>query len=232
MVVTLVSGDTMSALIIACGLAALMSTMDSQLLTLSSIFTRDIVPLVAGKPMRGYAMGRIFVVFLSLAGLALAYKPPATILQIATQTFTGLAVLFPTVIFGLYLKRVKALPATLSILCGEGMMVLYYLKLIPTGGFLPVVPIMMVTVSVYLCTHAFLLWREGTLNIRMPAWISDPYLFLLLGNFALALDFWAWGKSDPQWAGMPLWLGYFVVLSALQTLLMMKLVHKRQVDLQ
>jgi SSS family solute:Na+ symporter len=232
MVVTLVSGDTMSALIIACGLAALMSTMDSQLLTLSSIFTRDIVPLVAGRPMRGYAMGRIFVVFLSLAGLALAYKPPATILQIATQTFTGLAVLFPTVIFGLYLKRVKALPATLSILCGEGMMVLYYLKLIPAGGFLPVVPIMMVTVCVYLCTHAFLLWREGTLNIRMPAWISDPYLYLLLGNFALALDFWAWGKSDPQWAGMPLWLGYFVVLSALQTLLMMKLVHKRQVDLQ
>jgi SSS family solute:Na+ symporter len=232
MVVTLVSGDTMSALIIACGLAALMSTMDSQLLTLSSIFTRDIVPLVAGRPMRGYAMGRIFVVFLSLAGLALAYKPPATILQIATQTFTGLAVLFPTVIFGLYLKRVKALPATLSILCGEGMMVLYYLKLIPAGGFLPVVPIMMVTVSVYLCTHAFLLWREGTLNIRMPGWILDPYLFLLLGNFALALDFWAWGKSDPQWAGMPLWLGYFVVLSALQTLLMMKLVHKRQVDLQ
>ncbi len=232
MVVTLVSGETMSALIIACGLAALMSTMDSQLLTLSSIFTRDIVPLVAGRPMRGYAMGRIFVVFLSLAGLALAYKPPATILQIATQTFTGLAVLFPTVIFGLYLKRVKALPATLSILCGEGMMVLYYLKLIPAGGFLPVVPIMMVTVSVYLCTHAFLLWREATLNIRMPGWILDPYLFLLLGNFALALDFWAWGKSDPQWAGMPLWLGYFVVLSALQTLLMMKLVHKRQVDLQ
>ncbi len=232
MVVTLVSGETMSALIIACGLAALMSTMDSQLLTLSSIFTRDIVPLVAGKPMRGYAMGRIFVVFLSLAGLALAYKPPATILQIATQTFTGLAVLFPTVIFGLYLKRLKALPATLSILCGEGMMALYYVKLIPAGGFLPVVPIMMVTVCVYLCTHAFLLWREGTLNIRMPAWISDPYLFLLLGNFVLALDFWAWGKSDPQWAGVPLWLGYFVILSALQTLLMMRLVHKRQVSLQ
>ena len=232
MVVTLVSGDTMSALIIACGLAALMSTMDSQLLTLSSIFTRDIVPLVAGKPTRGYAMGRIFVVFLSLAGLGLAYKPPATILQIATQTFTGLAVLFPTVIFGLYLKRVKALPAILSILCGEGMMVLYYVKLIPAAGFLPVVPIMMVTVSVYLCTHAFLLWREGTLNIRVPGWISDPYLYLLLGNFGLALDFWAWGKSDPQWAGMPLWLGYFVILSALQTLLMMRLVHKRQVNLQ
>ncbi|UCF71997.1 MAG: sodium:solute symporter family protein [Deltaproteobacteria bacterium] len=232
MVVTLVSGDIMSALIIACGLAALMSTMDSQLLTLSSIFTRDIVPLVAGKHMKGYAMGRVFVIFLSLAGLALAYKPPATILQIATQTFTGLAVLFPTVIFGLYLKRVKALPAILSILCGEGTMLLYYFKLIPTGAFLPVVPVMIVTSSVYLCIHGFLLWREGALRIKMPVWMWDPYLYLLLGNFLLALDFWAWGKSHPQWAGMPLWLGYFVILSALQTVLMLNLVYKRQGDFQ
>ncbi|MFB0520906.1 MAG: sodium:solute symporter family protein [Desulfatiglandales bacterium] len=232
MVVTLVSGDIMSALIIACGLAALMSTMDSQLLTLSSIFTQDIVPLVAGKHMKGYAMGRVFVIFLSLAGLALAYKPPATILQIATQTFTGLAVLFPTVIFGLYLKRVKALPAILSILCGEGTMLLYYFKLIPTGAFLPVVPVMIVTSSVYLCIHGLLLWREGALRIKMPAWMCDPYLYLFLGNFVLALDFWAWGKSHPQWAGMPLWLGYFVILSALQTVLMLNLVYKRQGDFQ
>lgn len=232
MVVTLVSGDIMSALIIACGLAALMSTMDSQLLTLSSIFTQDIVPLLAGKHMKGYAMGRVFVIFLSLAGLALAYKPPATILQIATQTFTGLAVLFPTVIFGLYLKRVKALPAILSILCGEGTMLLYYFKLIPTGAFLPVVPVMIVTSSVYLCIHGLLLWREGALRIKMPAWMCDPYLYLFLGNFVLALDFWAWGKSHPQWAGMPLWLGYFVILSALQTVLMLNLVYKRQGDFQ
>ncbi|MBW1799039.1 MAG: sodium:solute symporter family protein [Deltaproteobacteria bacterium] len=86
MVITLVSGDIMSALVIACGLAALMSTMDSQLLTLSSIFTRDIVPILTGRHVKGNAAGRIFVIILSLAGLALAYKPPATILQIATQT--------------------------------------------------------------------------------------------------------------------------------------------------
>jgi SSS family solute:Na+ symporter len=89
MVLTAISGDVMAALVIAAGLAALMSTMDSQLLTLSSIFTRDMMPLVKKRGGATSVAGRIFVVLLSLAGLALAYKPPATILQIATQTFTG-----------------------------------------------------------------------------------------------------------------------------------------------
>ncbi|MCD6296604.1 MAG: hypothetical protein J7M30_05570, partial [Deltaproteobacteria bacterium] len=232
MVITLVSGDIMSALVIACGLAALMSTMDSQLLTLSSIFTRDIVPLITGRHVKGNAVGRIFVIILSLAGLALAYKPPATILQIATQTFTGLAVLFPTVIFGLYLKRVKALPAILSILSGEGLMILFYLKIIPSWGFLPVVPVMAVTFSVYLGTLWVVLWRERSLHMKMPAWLSDPYFYLMLAVFILALDFWAWGKAYPRWAGIPMWLGYFVVLSGLQTFLMIRLVRRMKADVQ
>lgn len=229
MVVTLVSGDIMAALIIACGLAALMSTMDSQLLTLSSIFTRDVAPLFTGKKIRGNILGRVFVIFLSLAGLALAYKPPATILQIATQTFTGLAVLFPTVIFGLYLRRVQTLPAILSILCGEGMVILYYFKLLPTGGFLPVIPVMIVTFAVYLSVHWLIMWRKKMLTVSLPAWLSDPYFYLMLGIFILSMDFWAWGKFSPQFLGIPLWLGYFVFLSALQTILMVKLIHRRGV---
>jgi Na+/pantothenate symporter len=46
MVLTAISGDTMAALAIAAGLAALMSTIDSHLLTLNSIFTRGAVSLV------------------------------------------------------------------------------------------------------------------------------------------------------------------------------------------
>ena len=226
MVITLVSGDGMSALVIACGLAALMSTMDSQLLTLSSIFTRDIMFLVRGNHGKEGVSGRIFVILLSIGGLALAYKPPATILQIATQTFTGLAVLFPTVIFGLYLKRPKALPAILSIIAGESMMLLTYFTIVPTMGFLPVVPVMIVSFSVYLGTHGLLLWSEGSLKVVVPAWLGDPYVYVSLAIFMLACDFWAWDAVRPQWAGMPFWLSYFIVLSALQTVVMVRLVRR------
>jgi len=226
MVITLVSGDAMAALVIACGLAALMSTMDSQLLTLSSIFTRDIMFFIRGDGRMGGASGRIFVIFLSLGGLALAYHPPATILQIATQTFTGLAVLFPTVIFGLYFKQVKAFPAIASILAGEFTMVLTYFDIIPTMGFLPIVPVIMVTFCVYLGTYGLLAWRERTFRLRFPAWIFDPYVYASVGIFALALDFWAWDTIKPQWGGIPLWVMYFVVLSAMQTVLMVQLVRR------
>ncbi len=226
MVITLVSGNIMSALVIACGLAALMSTMDSQLLTLSSIFTKDILDLTGGRRLQGPMTGRIFVVFLSIAGLVLAYRPPSTILQIATQTFTGLAVLFPTVIFGLYLKKVKPLSAILSIFFGETMVALHYFKLIPTGGFLPVVSVMAVTFSIYIFVHVVLMWREKSLYIKIPQWLYDPYFWALTLVFILSLDFWAWGRSKPQWAGLPLWMGYFVGLSALQTVLMICLVRR------
>jgi SSS family solute:Na+ symporter len=62
MVLTAISGDFMAALVLAAGLAALMSTMDSQLLTLSSIFSRDIAPLVKKNRKENSMMGRIFVI--------------------------------------------------------------------------------------------------------------------------------------------------------------------------
>jgi len=110
MVVTLVSGDIMSALIMACGLAALMSTMDSQLLTLSSIFTRDIVPLVTGKHMRGYAIGRVFVIFLSLAGLALAYNLPPQFSKLQYRPLLDLLFCFRLSYLGYTSRELKRFP--------------------------------------------------------------------------------------------------------------------------
>jgi len=222
---TLISGNFMAALVIAAGLAALMSTMDSQLLTLSSIFTRDILPLSGKFKGETSVSGRIFVICLSIAGLLLAYKPPATILQIATQTFTGLAVLFPTVIFGLYLKKVFPFAALLSIVCGEGAMLLFYFKLIPAGPFLPVVWVMMVTFGVYLAAHVALRGSSGAAAFRLPVWMHNRYVYMMGAIFILGMDFWAWGKAQPLIAGIPAWIGFFVLLSAVQTVGMIYMVR-------
>jgi solute:Na+ symporter, SSS family len=226
MVLTSISGDFMAALVIAAGLAALMSTMDSQLLTLSSIFTRDIFSFFSKVKKETSVAGRIFVILLSLAGLALAYKPPATILQIATQTFTGLAVLFPTVIFGLYFKKVFAPAAIISIVCGEAALVGFYLKWLPSPIFLPVIWVMLITFAVYLITHSILLGQEKMLKFHLPAWVFDRYVWLLAAIFILAMDFWAWGRVEPVIFGIPLWVGYFIVLSALQTAVMVHLIRQ------
>jgi SSS family solute:Na+ symporter len=224
MVLNLIAGDFMAALVMAAGLAALMSTMDSQLLTLSSIFTRDIVPRLGNSKNKTSITGRVFVIVLSLAGLALAYKPPATILQIATQTFTGLAVLFPTVIFGLYFKRVYPAAAILSILGGEIALIAFYFKWIPSPVFLPVIWVMAVTFAVYLVVHAVMLWKENRLVVRTPLWLANIYFWLFFGIFILAMDFWAWNKAEPTFWGIPLWVGYFVFLSALQTFVMLRMI--------
>ncbi len=225
MVLTAISGDFMAALVLAAGLAALMSTMDSQLLTLSSIFSRDILPLVKKNRKENSTMGRLFVICLSLAGLALAYRPPATILQIATQTFTGLAVLFPTVIFGLYLKRVFAVCAIASILAGEAAVVLFYFKLIPTGPFLAVIWVMLITFGIYISAHMLMLWREKALVFNWPQWLFNGYFYFFAAIFILAMDFWAWGKVQPLLWGIPVWIFYFVTLSAIQSIGMVHLIR-------
>ncbi len=218
MVLTTISGDFMAALVMAAGLAALMSTMDSQLLTLSSIFTRDIVPMFRKKKSESSMLGRVFVICLSLAGLVLAYKPPATILQIATQTFTGLAVLFPPVIFGLYFNKVYARAAILSILCGETALALFYFKVISAGPFLPVVWVILVTAGVYLAVHGVLAAKEQSMTVFIPKWLCSSYFYILLGLFLLGMDVWAWEKTQPLLFGIPIWMGYFVLLSMVQTI--------------
>jgi SSS family solute:Na+ symporter len=215
----------MAALVLAAGLAALMSTMDSQLLTMSSIFSRDILPLINKTKSQTSISGRVFVIFLSIAGLLLALKPPATILQIATQTFTGLAVLFPTVLFGLYLKRVYSAAAILSILAGESVMLLFYFKIWTGGGVLSVVWVMLATFVVYVAVHAVRMQQKGRLTLSVPIWLSNRYVYMFMGVFILGMDFWAWGRATPMFLGVPTWIFYFVLLSGLQTVGMVLLIR-------
>ncbi len=214
---TKVGGDLLGTCILAAGLAALMSTMDSQLLTLSSIFTRDILPFFSRRAEISPLWGRGFVLLLALAGWALAIKPPATILQIATQAFTGFAALFPTVLFGLYLPRPRVAAGMASILVGQALLLAYALGLLPSPqAVLPAVPVMAASTLVYLVAHVL----AGS-PLR-PA--VSPRAWLFAGLFGLIFlasqDYWRWDQVGGLWLGWPVWAWYFVGLSGLQTLAM------------
>ena len=217
-------GNILGSLVVACGLAALMSTLDSQLLTLSSIFTEDIYPLFGGKRPKGAWAGRVFVIILALAGFILAIKPPSTILSIAKQTFTGLAVLFPVVIFGFYEQMHSVKAAWMSMIIGEGLVVLYYFKLLPAFGFLPVVPIMLVTFVVYVLAAL----GDKHPGLAVPGFLKNIYFYGFLGIFILAMDFWRWHTTPTLIFGFPDWLVYFVALSALQTSLAWMLIKRKK----
>ena len=253
------------ALVLTAALAALMSTLDSQLLTLSSMFARDVVgPIkrrLEGRNGAGSALplpdevntsianahverrsggsapsrtdevpqwvSKAFVVGLALIGLAIAYRPPATFRILATQTFTGLAVLFPTVVAVLHWKRTSAAAAVASIVIGEGLVAAYYLKLLPSFGTLPVIPIVVATTVVLVVGS--LLHRVERQNASAPkpralsrraiaGWSVAFAALFLVGN-----DVWNWGDSRVALLGYPWWVWLFaglcVVTSAMFWLL-------------
>jgi len=212
----------LGALIMTAGLAALMSTLDSQLLTLSSMFTRDVFSSSKNGAKQLW-VGKLFVVTIAAAGLVIAYQPPSTLLRIATETFTGLAVLFPTVIGGLYWRSATSLAGILSILGGEGMVAGYMFGILPTFGFLPVIPVLVVTSLIFVvCSliqsplplRAHFSWLNPLKNKK--GWRNGAIPCTVFGIlFFLGIDVWAWGSRTPLILGLPWWIWYFFGLNAL-----------------
>ncbi len=156
------TSHSLASLVMVGALSAFMSTLDSQLLALSSMITRDIYRSYF-RPMASLSeetlIGRLLIVILAIIGLILAYQPPESILSLATEAFTGLSVLFPTVIATLYGKNVSALSCLLSILVGEAILMGLKAGFIPAGltyGFLPVVPIVTISSLIIILGSLFL----------------------------------------------------------------------------
>jgi SSS family solute:Na+ symporter len=134
------------ALVMTGALAAFMSTLDSQLLALSTIVTRDIyLPFFRkeARLKRQVKVGRIVVIFFALVGLGIAYQPFDTIFDMGKVAFSGLATLFPATIAVIYFKRIPALFLNISVFLPVLILFGFYYGMIPqhwTLGFEPVLP--------------------------------------------------------------------------------------------
>jgi SSS family solute:Na+ symporter len=194
-------------------IAALMSTMDSQLLTLTSMITNDFFSIRRNEILKEKAT----IIVLGGLGLLIAIRPPQTILEfISKTTFNGLAVLAPAVIGGLYWKRANRFGATASILAGEAMVLAYYLQLIQTKWILPVVPIVTVTAGVLVLVSLITRSEKENLEIVFPLDRSVlPWIPVFITLFILGNDFWNWGRRPAIIGGLPLWVWYFFGLGLL-----------------
>jgi SSS family solute:Na+ symporter len=204
------TGVFLSTLLITGSLAALMSTMDSQLLTLTSLITVDFVQFKNREVLKEKGV----IVLLGVLGFLIAIKPPQTILDfISKTTFNGLAVLAPTVIGGLYWKRANRYAAAASILTGEGLVLAFYFELLSVPGILPVVPIVLAAAAVFVAVSLLTSPRGENAGIVFPIppgiwpWGAGFVLLFILGN-----DFWAWNREPRLVLGLPVWVWYYVFL--------------------
>lgn len=134
-------GPALQGLALAGVLAAVMSTLDAQLLTLSSMLTRDVLRRLRPDlpSTTEIAAGRGFTLALSLLVYLLVLQRPASIFDIAAFSFSGYVTLVPALLLGLRWRRCTAAGAIASILAGNLALLLATLSILPApGGVLPV----------------------------------------------------------------------------------------------
>lgn len=204
-----------AAFMITAGLAALMSTMDSQLLTLSSMFTRDVYEPLTGKPVKNNRVGKAFTVVLALLGLTIAYFNPSSIVELTTETFTGLAVLFPVTVAVLYWKQTTVFASIASIVVGEVLVGLYHFGVLSSAPMLSVIPILVVSTLTLIVFSFF--GKEVSRDLPKLSWKDAAWSLPFIALFALSMDFWNWNLTPTLWVGIPVWVwssfGLCVLLS-------------------
>lgn len=121
-------------------LAAVMSTLDAQFLTLSSMLGRDVLRRVHPglTPAAEVAWARWFAIVLAIATFVVVLVAPASIFAIGTFAFSGYVMLVPTLYLGLVWDRFRARAAIASIALGNAVLVAAFAIGTPEGGVQPV----------------------------------------------------------------------------------------------
>ena len=131
-------------------LAALMSTADSQLLSLSTMLSHDLK--IKKIKISEINLARMLIIILSLFSIIFVitnYDPNVGIMgTLVKTTFSGLAILCPTTIAALYWKKATKWGCIFSIISGVCAIFIYELNLIPTFGFLSAVWAILISIVV------------------------------------------------------------------------------------
>jgi SSS family solute:Na+ symporter len=120
----------MSAVVV---LAALMSTLDAQVLTLSSMLVRDVI-----GAEHSVTAGRVFGVLIFAVVFVLTLTWGSSVFSLASFSFSGYVTLAPALFLGVRWRRFTATGAAASILAANGVYWACLAGWVPLAGFLPV----------------------------------------------------------------------------------------------
>ena len=222
-------GAWFGGLILVAGLAALMSTMDSQLLATGSLVTRD---LMQGGDGGGVASRQIVIASLAILGLGLSLWSDLSIFDLGLLAFSMYAVLFPSVFLALRTESLEGTAVISSILMGEAVVVLAVLQpqafsgwwIEPIGPAMPTVVIPALIASIItLFAVQFVHSNDSEIFKGVISIGSIPKPMIgLVAIFVLAQDFWWWESSEIVTLGMPIWVLWAFLLSMAQTAVLAK----------
>ena len=142
------TSSVFAAIVMTGAIAAFMSTLDSQLLALSTMLTRDIYLPFSKKKVsfeKEVLIGRILVGLIALIGLLIAFKPFDTIFDMGKMAFTGLAILFPIALMVTKVKNFQSNYGIVAIAVSISLLFGFFYKLIPSylnfgfESFIPVI---------------------------------------------------------------------------------------------
>jgi len=146
--------------------AASMSSLDSQVLSLGSMFTHDIVRHYGFhnrmSEKRVILTGRLFIAAILLLAFVLSVFTSRSIFGLGVWSFTGFASLFPVVVAALFWKRSTKWGAIASILSVATLWIYFFIRSdgasdysVGSSGVLPVAVMLVVSASVMIVVSYF-----------------------------------------------------------------------------
>ena len=153
MMVMKFTNPVITGLIFAGVFAAIMSSLDGMILTISTMLTRDILGRFEANKIAGkeVALGKIFIVAISIIIYLLGLVRPGTIVNIAAYAFSGYVLLIPVYLAGFYWRRSTKHGVISSMILGTLTLLLLQFNILPKAfnfGFMPIFPSLIVTIVV------------------------------------------------------------------------------------
>lgn len=133
--------------------AAIMSSLDSQVLAISAIFTNDIVGhYVSAERINDHQkvrLGRFFVILIVALAFGFSLLEPRSVFALGIWCFSGFTALFPLVVAALYWKRATRAGAIASVLTASAVWFLLFrdsnYAAVPEYEFLGLMPVVTMT---------------------------------------------------------------------------------------